>query len=220
MTQGEVSKGTVSTQGESVGKPSVIFCLGLPGSGKGTQCARIVDEFSFIHLSAGDCLREALSRDDETSKLIDHYIREGMIVPVEITVELLKKKMMSCGWSDKYFLIDGFPRNKNNLDGWNKILPDTQVNVIGCLFLSCQEEVAINRILHRGETSGRSDDNRETAAKRLKVYYEETTPIINHFKELGKCFPVDTGGSIEDVWAEVKKLFEDQIIPLQKVPKK
>ncbi|KAF7457614.1 UMP-CMP kinase [Cryptosporidium felis] len=196
-------------------KPSVVFCLGPPGSGKGTQCTKIVDEFSFVHLSAGDCLREALSRKDETSELIDSYIREGKIVPVRITVELLKKKMEAHGWHDRHFLIDGFPRNQDNLDGWYSIMPDSEVNVIGCLFLSCADDVVIERLLHRGETSGRVDDNRETIAKRLKVYHEETTPIIERFNKSGKCFSIDTTGSIESVWADVKKLFEETILPLR-----
>ncbi|KAK9174508.1 UMP-CMP kinase family protein [Cryptosporidium meleagridis] len=196
----------------SQNKPFVLFCLGPPGSGKGTQCAKIVDEFSFIHLSAGDCLREAMSRKDETSDLIDSYIREGLIVPVEITVSLLKKKMQEHGWNDKYFLIDGFPRNKNNLDGWQKIIPDTDVNVIGCLFLNCDDNIVVERLLHRGETSGRVDDNEETIVKRLKVYHEETTPIIEYFKNSNKCFTVDTTGSIESVWEELKKLFKEKII--------
>lgn len=192
--------------------PSVIFCLGPPGSGKGTQCAKIVDEFSFIHLSAGDCLREAMSRKDETSELIDSYIREGLIVPVEITVGLLKKKMQDHGWGGKHFLIDGFPRNQNNLEGWHKILPETEVNVIGCLFLSCEDDIVVERLLHRGETSGRVDDNRETIVKRLKVYHEETTPIIQHFENSNKCFTVDATRSIDSVWEDLKKLFKEKII--------
>lgn len=190
----------------------MVFCLGPPGSGKGTQCAKIVKEFSFIHLSAGDCLREAMSRKDETSELIDSYIREGLIVPVEITVGLLKKKMQDNGWGGKYFLIDGFPRNQDNLEGWNKILPETEVNVIGCLFLSCEDDIVVERLLHRGETSGRVDDNKETIVKRLKVYHEETTPIIRHFESSKKCFTVDATRSIDSVWDDLKKLFKEKIV--------
>lgn len=193
-------------------KPSIVFCLGPPGSGKGTQCANIVNEFSFIHLSAGDCLREAVSKKDETSELIGNYIKEGLIVPVEITVSLLKKKMQDYGWNDRYFLIDGFPRNQNNLDGWYKIVPDNEVNVIGCLFLDCDDEIVVNRLLHRGETSGRVDDNKETIIKRLKVYHEETTPVIEHFKSFNKCFTIDATGSVDSVWEDLKKLFRERII--------
>ncbi|KAH8740320.1 UMP kinase [Cryptosporidium ryanae] len=187
-------------------RPLVIFCLGPPGSGKGTQCARIVEEYSFIHLSAGDCLREALENKDETSKLIDSYIREGLIVPVEITVGLLKKKMQLHGWNRGKFLIDGFPRSRNNLDGWLRIMPESEINVIGCLFLNCDDEIAVERLLHRGETSGRVDDNKETIVKRLRVYHEETTPIIDYFKNVNKCFSVDASSSIETVWGEIKKV--------------
>ncbi|KAK6587914.1 UMP kinase [Cryptosporidium xiaoi] len=189
------------------GRPLVIFCLGPPGSGKGTQCSRIVGEYSFIHLSAGDCLREALANKDETSELIDSYIREGLIVPVEITVGLLKKKMQLYGWNNGRFLIDGFPRSRDNLDGWFRIMPESEVNVLGCLFLNCSDEIVVERLLHRGETSGRVDDNKETIVKRLRVYHEETTPIIEHFKNVNKCFSVDASSSIEAVWEEIKQVF-------------
>ncbi|KAJ1605077.1 P-loop nucleotide (UMP) kinase [Cryptosporidium canis] len=193
--------------------PSVIFCLGPPGSGKGTQCAKIVKEFSFIHLSAGDCLREAMERKDETSELIDSYIREGQIVPVEVTVGLLKKKMQEHGWNDKYFLIDGFPRNRDNLEGWYRIVSDAEVNVIGCLFLDCNDEIVMDRLLRRGETSGRADDNKETIIKRLKVYHQDTIPIIEHFEGLNKCFTVDAARPIDSVWEDLEKLFRERIVP-------
>lgn len=100
-------------------KPKVVFVLGGPGAGKGTQCSKIVDRFQFTHLSAGDLLREERAREgSEFGQLIEDYIRNGKIVPVEVTCSLLENAMKSSGKSR--FLIDGFPRNQDNLDGWNR----------------------------------------------------------------------------------------------------
>lgn len=103
-------------------KPLVFFVLGGPGAGKGTQCKKLVQEFGLIHLSAGDLLRAERNLKSKNAELINNYIKEGQIVPVEITVNLIKKAMlknMNYGYST--FIIDGFPRNYDNFQGWNKV---------------------------------------------------------------------------------------------------
>lgn len=117
---------------------SVIFVLGGPGAGKGTQCAKIVTEFGYVHISAGDCLRAERNSGSPDAKLINQYISDGKIVPVEITVKLLNKAMKNSGGTK--FLIDGFPRNENNLQGWYNVMGD-QVHVAGVLFFDCPEEI-------------------------------------------------------------------------------
>jgi len=92
--------------------------LGGPGSGKGTQCAKLVADHGFVHLSAGDLLREERDSGSDKANLINSYISEGKIVPVEITCELIKQAMKKAGWADKKYLIDGFPRSEDNLLGW------------------------------------------------------------------------------------------------------
>ena len=99
---------TTAASTASTSKPRVVFVLGGPGAGKGTQCANIVREFGWVHLSAGDLLRDARNSGDETGKMIDHYIKEGQIVPVEVTVQLIKRAMeanVSKGRTN--FLVDG-----------------------------------------------------------------------------------------------------------------
>ncbi|KEP66505.1 UNVERIFIED_CONTAM: UMP-CMP kinase [Hammondia hammondi] len=99
-------------------KPKIVFVLGGPGAGKGTQCELLTKHHRVFHISAGDCLREERQRpNSKDGELIQECIREGRIVPVEITLTLLLKKMLARGWSE-VFLIDGFPRNQDNLDGW------------------------------------------------------------------------------------------------------
>lgn len=162
-------------------KPLVVFVLGGPGAGKGTQCARIVEKYGYTHLSAGELLRdERKNPDSQYGELIEKYIKEGKIVPVEITISLLKREMdqtMAANAQKNKFLIDGFPRNQDNLQGWNKTM-DGKADVSFVLFFDCNNEICIERCLERGKSSGRSDDNRESLEKRIQTYLESTKPII------------------------------------------
>lgn len=103
-------------------KPSVIFVLGGPGAGKGTICKKVFKKYGYVHLSAGDLLREERNRSDsEYGNLIETHIKEGTIVPVKITCSLLERAMVNSDSPNKRFLIDGFPRNEDNLTGWNEV---------------------------------------------------------------------------------------------------
>ena len=184
------------------GKPEVIFVLGGPGSGKGTQWSKLVETYGFVHLSAGDLLRAERDSGSKEAELINSYIVEGKIVPVEITCGLIKKAMEANGWAAKKFLIDGFPRNKDNLDGWESVMKD-DVNVTFMLFLNTSEEIMTQRIIKRSESSGRNDDNEEAIRKRLATYMESTIPIIKLFEEKGKLIEVDSSQSIDDVFADI-----------------
>lgn len=118
--------------------PRIIFILGGPGSGKGTQCKKIIDTFSdFVHLSAGELLRDAKNSGSTAGELIQKCMMEGSIVPAEVTVGLLKEAMIKFGWEKKRFLVDGFPRNDENYNAWFRILPDLHVEC--CLFLNCED---------------------------------------------------------------------------------
>ena len=122
--------------------------LGGPGSGKGTVCSRLVNEHGFAHLSAGDLLREERDSGSENADLINKICLAGKLVPVEITVNLIKKAMKKQGWNSKKFLIDGFPRNQDNVDGWNRVLA-SEADVKFVLFLECSQDKMIERIQKR-----------------------------------------------------------------------
>mmetsp|Transcript_14323 Transcript_14323/g.45166 ORF Transcript_14323/g.45166 Transcript_14323/m.45166 type:complete len:218 (-) Transcript_14323:230-883(-) len=190
----------------------VVFVLGGPGSGKGTMCGRIVEKYGWVHLSAGDLLRA--ERKDPSSKdgeLINEYIREGKIVPVEITLTLLKRAMEGSGKRD--FLVDGFPRNLDNLDGWLGSMTEC-AEVVNVLYLETTEQVMQDRILKRAaETlaaggATRADDNVEAIQKRFKTYLESTLPIIDRFRQQGILFTVDSTPDPDRVFANLSQLFD------------
>jgi UMP-CMP kinase len=186
--------------------PTVLFVLGGPGAGKGTQCAKIVEKYGYCHISAGDCLRA--ERKDPNSKhgaLINKYIREGKIVPVEITVKLLKKSMEASG--KKKFLIDGFPRDTGNVTGWREHV-GAAANVAGVMYFDCPENVLEARLLERGKSSGRADDNIASIKKRFRTYQETTMPIIKHYETMGMVQRFEADKTEEEVFAEVSKYIE------------
>lgn len=155
----------------------VIFCLGNPGSGKNTQCDFLKERFSFSHYSCGDLLRaEAADEKSSDGELINYYIKEGKIVPAKITCSLAKKEMEKKG-KDKIYLVDGFPRNSENLEGWLEVF-GTSCYIIGVIFLDCSDDVCLKRLKKRAESSGRIDDNEESIRKRFRVFTEETLPNI------------------------------------------
>ena len=160
-------------------KPICFFVLGGPGAGKGTQCAKIVETFGYTHLSAGDLLRAERESGSEQGEMIQGYITEGKIVPVEVTIKLIMKAVEENG--GKRFLIDGFPRNTNNLSGWQQVAGDA-ITLAGVLCYDVSEEVLQERLLKRGETSGRADDNMESIQKRFVTFKSESLPVVQYYE--------------------------------------
>lgn len=188
--------------------PEVVFVLGAPGAGKGTQCSLISKEFGFVHLSAGDLLREERQRPgSEYGEMIEEKIRNGEIVPVEVTCSLIHNAIQKSGKTR--FLIDGFPRNKNNLEGWERVMSD-KTKLLFVLFFECSRDICTERCLNRGAAgSGRSDDNLESLKKRFNTYLNDTMPIINHYDEKGLVRRVNAEVPPEEVFNDVKKVFKD-----------
>ncbi|EYC05385.1 hypothetical protein Y032_0082g1550 [Ancylostoma ceylanicum] len=197
--------GRVLTMAPSQKVYNVVFVLGPPGSGKGTQCIKIHENLGFMHLSAGDLLRAERQREgSQFGQLIENHIKNGTIVPVEITCKLLENAMDAAS-DARGFLIDGFPRNQNNLEGWEQQMKG-KVDVKFVLFLSCPVDICINRCLNRGQ--GRTDDNEESLRKRIETYNNQTLPIIQHYEKLGLVKEVPSDKDPEQVYAGVVTAFK------------
>lgn len=192
--------------GTSEGEALVVFVLGGPGSGKGTQCANLVRDYGFEHLSAGDLLREEQDRkDSEFGDMIKDYIKEGQIVPMEVTIQLLENAInarMSEKGSRK-FLIDGFPRKMDQALKFEEAVVPSKFT----LFFDCDEETMKERLLNRGKTSGRSDDNEESIKKRFRTFVDTSMPVVEHFEKEDKVVKVDATKSPEEVYTHVEEMF-------------
>ncbi|WWC63944.1 uncharacterized protein I303_106550 [Kwoniella dejecticola CBS 10117] len=193
-------------------KVTVIFVLGGPGAGKGTQCERLVADYGFKHLSAGDLLREERNRPGSTyGELITEYIREGKIVPQEVTIKLLENAMSSTlaspphtspEWSNGHgrFLIDGFPRKMDQALKFD----ESVVKSSFVLFFSTTEEILLERLMERGKTSGRDDDNKESIVKRFRTFVETSMPVVDYYRKAGKVVEIDSSPPIDVVYEKVK----------------
>ncbi|BFZ16526.1 hypothetical protein BsWGS_19565 [Bradybaena similaris] len=192
--------------GETKSKYNVVFVLGGPGAGKGTQCEQIQEKFGYVHLSAGELLRqERLQPNSEYGAEIEKHLKEGTIVPVKVTCALLRREMEQSPKNN--FLIDGFPRNRDNLDGWNAEMNGV-AEVRRVLFFDCPDQVCVERCLNRGLTSGRTDDNVESLQKRIQTYRESTLPIIQHYAALNLVSTVNGDRPTSEVFEDVKKVFD------------
>ena len=182
-------------------KYKVIFVIGPPGVGKNTQCDKLVEKYNFIHFSTGDLLRAEISKGTEDAKLIKSIMSQGKYVPVKITCNLIKKAMNNYS-KDKVFLIDGYPRNQENIDGWMEIFGNNY-KLITSIILDCDEKVLENRLIERAKSSGRIDDNIETIQKRFKTHLEESKPIEKKLKLLGSFIEINGDNSINEVFNQI-----------------
>jgi UMP-CMP kinase len=184
----------------------VVFVLGSPGSGKGTQCELLK---GWVHLSAGDLLRAERRRGGSLGDEINQCIANGRLVPSSVTCQLLERAMQHAYEQTKRtkFVIDGFPRSFENLQAWEESA-GKQHQLEFVLNLECPEEVLVGRLVKRGETSGRIDDGPDVIRKRFQTHQKECMPIIEHYEKLGLLKHVASDSSVEDVHKRVALLFE------------
>ncbi|KAI8572524.1 hypothetical protein RHMOL_Rhmol01G0206100 [Rhododendron molle] len=196
----DTAKKEVNRSSLSEKKVTVVFVLGGPGSGKGTQCQNIVRHFGYTHLSAGDLLRAEIKSGSENGTMIQNMIKDGKIVPSEVTIKLLQRAMLES--SNDKFLIDGFPRNEENRAAFESV---TGIEPEFVLFFDCPEEEMERRLL--GRNQGREDDNVDTIRKRFKVYMESSLPVIEYYNSKGKVRKIDAAKTVEEVFEAVKAVF-------------
>lgn len=196
-------------------KVTVVYILGGPGSGKGTQSVHLVQDYGFTHLSAGDLLRDEQNREgSEYGQLIKDYIKDGAIVPMEVTVKLIENAMQAKLDSDSEhsarFLIDGFPRKMDQAVFFEQSVCESKCTI----FLDCPEDVMRERLLNRGKTSGRADDNEESIIKRFRTFVETSMPVVKMFEKENKVISISATGTEGEVYTRlVEGLNERDIHP-------
>ncbi|CAF1268860.1 unnamed protein product [Adineta ricciae] len=183
------------------GKP-IVFVGGGPGSGKGTQCEKMIEKYGFTHLSAGDLIRAAVKDStSEKGRYFNEIMSQGKLISTEDILGLLKDVIYERANQASGFLIDGFPRRVDQGIQFEK-------DVAVCdlfIYFDVPDNVMIERLLKRGETSGRVDDNQETIAKRLHTFNEETTPILDYYSKQGKLVKIDANRKPDEVFTDVSK---------------
>ena len=177
-----------------------VVIFGAPGSGKGTQSERIIEEYGLFHISTGDVLREQIARGTELGKTADSYISKGQLIPDELMVDILAHVLDSHEESKKGVIFDGFPRTIAQAEALTRMLAERNAQVDVVLGLEVEEEELIDRLLKRGQVSGRSDDNLETIQKRLDVYHNQTKPLKDFYQKEKKYRAIQGMGSVDDIF--------------------
>lgn len=185
-----------------------LILFGPPGSGKGTQATSIEEKYGLIHISTGDLFRNELKNETDLAKKIRNYLDTGQLVPDAITIQMLKNKILSYD-EPNGFLLDGFPRNITQAEALMGLFNELQTDVHLLLALDVPEEEIVKRILNRGKTSGRSDDNDESIIRdRFRVYEEVTDPVFSFFGKMNKAEKVNGIGSIEEIFGRIESVIE------------
>ena len=177
-------------------KNLVIF--GAPGSGKGTQSDLLVAKYGFRHISTGDVLRAEIKQGTELGRTAQQFIDKGQLIPDELMIEILASVYDSlCPCEGVIF--DGFPRTIPQAEALKKMLAERGTEVSAVLQLEVPEEMLTERLLNRGKTSGRADDNAETIRKRLEVYHSQTAPLAAWYAAEGKLHAIKGYGALEEI---------------------
>ena len=177
-----------------------LILFGPPGSGKGTQAERLISKYNLCHISTGDMFRYELSHNTELGQLARSYMNKGQLVPDSVTIAMLKKRVED-NPHVKGFIFDGFPRTTPQAEALDGLLADVGESISGLIELSVDEEEIVKRVLLRGKTSGRADDNDESIIrKRINVYRSETTPVADYYGQFGKSHKIQGVGSIDDIF--------------------
>jgi adenylate kinase len=178
-----------------------LVLFGPPGSGKGTQAARLCDDLGFRQLATGDLLREARAEGTELGQRAAEYMDRGDLVPDEVILEMVCAAIARA--DDAPIVLDGFPRSAAQADALADALDDQARELSAAVLIDVPEDVVVERILARAQ--GRSDDNVETVRERLRVYHAETEPLIGYYDERGLLRRVDGSGDPDAVYAHVRR---------------
>ncbi|PAA58630.1 hypothetical protein BOX15_Mlig024390g2 [Macrostomum lignano] len=181
---------------------NVLFVLGGPGSGKGTQCEKITATYGLTHLSTGDLLRAAATAGaTERDKMLRAAMERGELVPLEVVLDLLRSAMLAAPPGSPGFLVDGYPRELDQAVRFEADLAPCR----SVLFFNLDEAAMKLRLLKRGETSGRVDDNEATIVKRFQTFQKLTRPVVEHYEKQGKVVKIDASGSVDEVFQLLQK---------------
>ena len=205
-----------------------LLIMGLPGAGKGTQAAKIVERFNVAHISTGDMFRAAIANQTEMGVLAKSYIDKGELVPDQVTNGIVKERLSQDDIKQTGFLLDGYPRTIEQANALDKTLAELGIELEGVINIEvnpdCLLERLSGRIIHRqtGETFHkvfnppadykeedyyqRKDDKPETVKRRLDVNIAQGQPIIDHYRSKGLVHDIQGNQDIDDVFSDIEKV--------------
>ncbi|MBL4818290.1 MAG: adenylate kinase [Deltaproteobacteria bacterium] len=177
--------------------------LGAPGSGKGTQAAKLVERFDLGYVSTGDVFRAEIKKQSELGKQAKKYLDDGLLVPDEIVLGMIGNVLDGL-WAKKGFILDGFPRTVPQAEQFEQILAERGQPLSGLISLEVPDDILTQRLLERK----RADDTLETIQKRLVVFKEQTEPLKRYYRDKGLLFEVDGAWPVEEVFESLVAIFK------------
>lgn len=185
-----------------------IVLFGKPGAGKGTQAEFLKGKYNLTHLSTGDIFRFNIKNDTDLGRLAKTFIDKGDLVPDEVTIQMLQSEVDKNPYSAG-FLFDGFPRTIGQAEALDTFLASKNQEITATVALEADDEILVQRLLERGKTSGRPDDqDEEKIRNRYQEYNEKTAPLMEYYKKQGKFYAVNGIGTIAEVTERLNQVFD------------
>ncbi len=187
-----------------------LILFGPPGSGKGTQSEKLIAKYGLKHLSTGDLLRNEISRQTPLGKEAQSFMDKGRLVPDEVVIGMISSALDE-NPAAKGFLFDGFPRTAAQAEALDKLLELKEAPIAAMLALEVSEEELIKRLLKRGQTSGRSDDNNENVIRaRILEYRNKTEMVADYYKQFEKVVIVKGEGTVDEIFNRLCKEIDER----------
>ncbi|MDX2048163.1 MAG: adenylate kinase [Chitinophagaceae bacterium] len=185
-----------------------LIIFGPPGSGKGTQSAKLIEKYDLKHLSTGDLLRSEIAGKTPLGLEAKSIMDKGQLVPDEVVIGMISSALDN-NPNAKGFLFDGFPRTTAQAEALDKLLTLKKTSIAAVLFMKVADDELVKRMVHRAKTSGRSDDaDEKVQRKRLDVYKKETLPVADYYRKTDKVEEVEGMGAIDDVFERLSSVIE------------
>lgn len=186
----------------------ILVFFGKPGAGKGTQAALLKEQYSLVHISTGDLFRYNIKNQTALGKLAQSYIDAGDLVPDQVTIDMLEAEVEN-NPEAKGFIFDGFPRTQAQAKALDAFLTGRALSVTATIALEAADDILVDRLLKRGETSGRTDDQDEAKIRnRFEEYNQKTAPLKSYYEDQGKFYTLDGIGTMEEISNRLKTLID------------
>jgi adenylate kinase len=184
-----------------------VLLLGPQGSGKGTQAKLVAQDYGLPHIASGDMLRAAIAAGTELGQRVKPILDSGRLVPDDLMVALIRERLSEPD-ADDGFVLDGFPRNIAQAYALDAMLREVERELDVVFELQIDRETCVQRLLKRAELEGRTDDTPEAIRRRLAVYYEQTVPVVEHYRARGILVGIHGDRSIDEVFGEIQAALE------------